>query len=223
MFPHESGRMRAWTDNEEMTRKRFCSLVLVGLSSALPGQQAGEWKPLFDGQSLKGWKETPFTGRGEVRVEDGAILLGKGRLTGITWAGEFPKSGYEIRFEAARFEGKDFFAGVTFPVGDSHCTWINGGWDGTVVGLSSLDDEDASENETSIARDFVTGRWYAFRLAVTAGRIQGWIDGKEVIDADIRGRKVSLRPGEIDRSAPLGFASYATLAGLRKIEYRLIP
>ena len=85
-------------------------------------------------------------------------------MTGITWIGEFPKSGYEIRFEAARLEGNDFFAGIVFPVKDSYCSSINGGWDGTVVGLSNLDGNDASENDTSTIRDFVRGRWYDFDL-----------------------------------------------------------
>ena len=44
-------------------------------------------------------------------------------------------------------------------------------------GLSSLDGDDASENDTSTLRDFVKGRWYAFWLAVTDNRIRGWIDG----------------------------------------------
>ncbi|MBI5086298.1 MAG: DUF1080 domain-containing protein [Acidobacteria bacterium] len=175
---------------------------------------------MFDGTSLKGWRQTAFTGRGDVQVKNGVIVIGTGHLTGITWDGEFPKTGYEIRFEAARFEGNDFFAGITFPVQDSFCSWINGGWGGSVVGLSSLDGDDASENDTSTARDFVKGRWYAFRLEVTENRIRGWIDAELVIDADITGRRVGLRPGEIDLSTPLGFATYSTVAGLRKIEYR---
>lgn len=194
-------------------------IALTVVLSCLPAF-AEQWLPLFDGQSLKGWQETAFRGRGEVRAKDGMILIGKGHLTGITFNGEFPKSDYEIRFEAARLDGSDFFAGITFPVKDSFCTWINGGWGGTVVGLSSLDDDDASENDTSTARDFVKGRWYAFRLSVTEKRIQGWIDGELIIDADIVGRKVGLRPGEMDLSTPLGFATYSTVAGLRKIEYR---
>lgn len=193
-----------------------------GNLSGQSSRAAGEWIPLFDGKSLQGWKETPFRGRGEVRVKDGIISLGAGRLTGITWTSGFPKAGYEIRFEAARLEGNDFFAGITFPVNGDFCSWINGGWGGFVVGLSSLDGDDASENDTSTARDFVKGRWYAFRLEVTETRIRGWIDGNVVIDADIAGRQVGLRPGEIDLSTPLGFASYATLGGLRKIEYRLL-
>jgi len=196
-----------------------------GVTPSLAGQPSpgsDGWTPLFDGKSLEGWKETDFSNRGTVRVDGGAIILGKGYLTGITWKGGFPTTAYEIRFEAARLEGNDFFAGITFPVGKSFCTWINGGWGGTIVGLSNLDGYDASENETSTPYDFVKGRWYSFRLSVTQDRIQAWIDNSMVINADISGRRVDLRFGEIDLNKPLGFASYSTVAGLRKIEYRNI-
>ena len=196
--------------------RRTLSVSAVLIAAAL----AGDWKPLFDGVSLEGWRETPFSGRGPVQVADGTIVLGNGHLTGITWTKPFPKSNYEVHFEAMRVAGRDFFAGVTFPVRDSYCSWINGGWGGMVVGLSSLDGLDASENDTSMVREFETGRWYAFRLRVTDDRIQGWIDDQPVVDADIRGRTVGLRPGEIELSRPFGFASYSTTAKLRKLEYR---
>jgi len=185
-------------------------------------QSGGGWKSMFDGTSLQGWKETPFTGRGKVGVADGTIILGDGVLTGITWTSSFPKSNYEVRLEAARVDGYDFFAGITFPVHDSHCSWINGGWGGSLVGLSSLNDEDASENETATTHDFEKGRWYALRLRVTDDRIQAWIGEEPVIDAYIGDKQVGLRPGEIDLSRPFGIASYSTTAKLRKLEYRLI-
>lgn len=183
---------------------------------------APEWTPLFDGKTLEGWQEAPFYGHGKVAVKAGVLELGNGHMTGVRWIGAaaFPRSGYEIRFEAARLEGNDFFAGIVFPVNDTYCSWINGGWDGTVVGLSNLDGDDASENETSTVRDFVKGRWYRFRLAVTERRITAWIDDAVVIDVDITGRKVGLRFDDTDLCKPLGFASYRTVAGLRKIEYR---
>jgi hypothetical protein len=182
--------------------------------------RAGEWQSLFDGKSLHGWRETPFSGRGKVRVEDGTIILGAGALTGITWAGSFPRSNYEVRLEAARVDGTDFFAGITFPVKEAYCSWINGGWGGLVVGLSSFDERDASENETMIQRNFTKGRWYALRLLVTDDRIQAWIDDEPIIDVALEGREISLRPGQIDLSAPFGIASYSTVGALRKIEYR---
>jgi len=195
-------------------------LVLL-LAGALTAQEPA-WKSMFDGRSLAGWKETPFSGRGKVRVEDGAIVLEKGVLTGITWAGEFPKSNFEVRLEAMRVQGSDFFAGITFPFFDTHCTWINGGWGGMVVGLSSLDNMDASENETSQMRTFENGRWYQLRLLVTTDRMQAWIGDEKVIDVYVANRDIGLRSGEIELSAQFGIASYSTVAKLRKIEYRVL-
>jgi hypothetical protein len=194
-------------------------LLLAGVLTA----QEPAWKSMFDGRSLAGWKETPFSGRGKVRVEDGAIVLEKGVLTGITWASEFPKSNFEVRMEAMRVQGSDFFAGITFPFLDTHCTWINGGWGGMVVGLSSLDNMDASENETSQMRTFENGRWYQLRLLVTTDRMQAWIGDEKVIDVYVANRDIGLRSGEIELSAPFGIASYSTVAKLRKIEYRVLP
>lgn len=182
-----------------------------------------EWRALFDGKSLAGWKESDFLGAGKVSVEKGVITIGAGVLTGITWAGPelpFPASGYEVRIEAARMKGEDFFAGITFPVRDSYCTWINGGWGGTVVGLSSLDGADASRNETSFSRKFELGQWYTFRLRVTPVRISAWIDEELSIDVSIEKKWVALREGDIDRSMPFGIATYATVAAVRKIEWR---
>jgi len=184
---------------------------------------AQDWTPLFDGKSLSGWKETPFRRHGVVTVENGTIVLSPGGpMTGVNWTGQFPKNDYEVRFEATRIKGNDFFASLTFPVRDSFMTWVTGGWGGDIVGLSSIDGWDASDNETRAYFNFETGRWYAFRMLVTAARIRAWIGDQQVIDVQIAGRELSLRPGEIELSAPFGFASYNTAGALRKIEYRLI-
>jgi hypothetical protein len=195
------------------------ALLLVAMGSAASGQ--AEWRPLFDGNSLEGWRETPFTGHGSVSVKGGAIVIGPGQpLAGVTYTGEFPRTGYEIRFEAMRREGADFFASLTFPVGDSFCTFITGGWGGDIVGLSSIDGWDASDNETRSYFTFEAGRWYVFRVQVTDARIQAWIDDRPIVNVEIAGRKVGLRYGDIKLSAPLGLASYNTLGAIRKIEFR---
>jgi hypothetical protein len=206
----------------------LCAALLT--PGALAGQEArhaapvsGEWRSLFDGKSLAGWKESDFFGAGKVTVEKGVITIGSGPLTGINWAASsppFPTSNYEIRIEAARMKGSDFFAGITFPVKESFCTWINGGWGGEVVGLSSIDGADASENETSFSRKFETGRWYSLRLRVTPANISAWIDEELVIDVDIAKKWVALREGDIDKSIPFGIAAYSTVAAVRKIEWR---
>lgn len=204
-------------DNGEMTRRE----LVCSLAPALAW--AEEWTSLFDGASLAGWKPAPFPGQGKVAVREGMIVLERGdRMTGIVLTRPFPKVNYELRFEAARLEGNDFFAGLVFPVRDAFCSWICGGWDGSTVGLSNVDGYDASENETSINRDFRQGRWYGFRLAVTAERLQAWIDDSAVIDLDVTRHQLALRFDDTDLAKPLGFASYGTVGGIRKIEWRRI-
>ena len=201
----------------------FVPCPMAGQESKPAAPAAREWRPLFDGKSLANWKESDFFGAGKVTVEKGVITIGSGVLTGITWAAAslpFPNADYEIHIEAARLKGSDFFAGITFPVGDSFCTWINGGWGGEVVGLSSIDGADASMNETTFTRKFELGRWYSLRLRVTAAAISAWIDDELVIDAGIGQKWIALREGDIDKSIPFGIATYATIAGVRKIEWR---
>jgi len=195
----------------------------MAMTAAAQPNSAG-WRPLFDGKTLGPWRETPFHGgAGKVRVADGVLVLGAGEpLTGVTWTGDFPRTDYEIRLEARRVLGGDFFASLTFPVGDSYCTWVLGGWGGDIVGLSSIDGWDASDNETRTYFTFENGHWYGLRLRVTAQRITAWIDEKQIVNIEIAGRTVGLRPGDIKLSAPLGFASYNTAGELRKIEYRTI-
>ena len=142
-------------------------------------------------------------------------------LTGITLDREFPTSNYEIRLRAKRVEGNDFFCGLTFPVGESHCSFILGGWGGSTVGLSSIDDKDASENETTQYMRFEKGQWYRIRVRVTEEKIQAWIDNDRVVDQDIRDRRISTR-AEVELSKPLGVSAWETRSALQGIEYRLI-
>jgi hypothetical protein len=203
-------------------------LTLSVIATAVAGERAqvtpqSRVRVLFDGKSLKGWKPANFGGEGPVSVRNGEIFLGRGDpLTGITWTGgEIPRMNYEISLEAMKINGSDFFCGLTFPAGDSYCSLILGGWGGTVVGLSSLDGMDASENETSTSMDFAERRWYRVRLRVVPGRITAWLDDKVIVDANTKGLRISTRP-EVNLSKPLGIASYRTEAALRNIGIRTI-
>jgi hypothetical protein len=191
-------------------------LATVSLTAAEP--KAGRVKSLFDGQSLKNWKKTEFGGEGEVEVKDGTIVMETGnRMTGITWSGEeLPKFDYQVSVEAMRVNGSDFFCGITFPVGNDPCSFIVGGWGGGVVGLSSIDGSDASENETTQYQDFASGRWYKVRVRVTKEKIEAWIDDKKMVDLPLKERRISIRT-EVELSRPLGIACFATTAALRNI------
>lgn len=181
-----------------------------------------KWEPLFNGKDLENWKKTKFGGEGEVEVKDGAIIIEQGQpMSGITWKGkEAPyKQSYEIRLEAKRVKGSDFFCGLTFPFNDTHCSLICGGWGGGVTGLSSINFHDASENATTTYREYKNDQWYKIRVQVEPTKIQAWIDDKQVVDQEIKDHKVTTRT-EVDDSKPLGIATYDTAAAIRNFEIR---
>jgi len=176
---------------------------------------------MFDGRTLTGWRETQFAGHGEVQCQSGMIVLNMGDpFTGLNWTNEFPKMNYEVAFDAMRVSGSDFFCGLTVPIGDSFCSLIVGGWGGSLIGISSLDGMDASENETTKFINFEQGRWYRIRLRVTENRIEGWIDKDKLADVVTTGKKISLPPGDIEMSQPFGVASWQTSSALREIRMR---
>jgi len=177
---------------------------------------------IFNGKTLDGWEITNFGTQGPVDVSGGKIYLGMGDgCTGITYLREFPEINYEVTLEAMRVEGNDFFCGMTFPVGKDPCTLIVGGWGGSVVGLSSIDGKDASENETTRYMQFEKNRWYKIKLRVTEEKIEAWIDEEKVVDFTIDGKKLSIRP-EVELSKPFGIASWRTTAALRNLKVQSI-
>jgi hypothetical protein len=181
---------------------------------------------LFDGKTLGKWKKTPFGGEGDVFInEDGNLEFGFGAvITGVHW-GEAPPatSNYELSLEAMKLDGNDFFIALTFPVKDSHATFVVGGWGGGVVGLSCVDDLNASENETMSIEGFENDVWYKIRVKVTDDQLQAWIDDNEAVTLDLEGRKISLLPGDIELSVPVGIAAYQTRAQYRNLVWKKLP
>jgi hypothetical protein len=177
---------------------------------------------IFNGKSLWGWEITNFGPQGPVYVSGGEIILGMGDgCTGITWKKEFPSINYIVTLDAKRVSGNDFFCGITFPVGKDPCTLIVGGWGGMVVGLSSINNMDASENETTILQKFEKDRWYNICLRVKEDSIIALIDNYYVVDFAIDNKKLSIRP-EVELSKPFGIASWNTTAAIRNIRVKRI-
>ena len=178
---------------------------------------------LVNGKDLGDWKKTEYGGEGEVFVdEEGNLEFGFGAvLTGVHWGKEAPaKSNYEISLEAMKLDGYDFFCALTFPVKESHATFVIGGWGGGVVGISSVDDLNASENETMNSEGFENNRWYKVRVRVTDDKIDAWLDEDHMVDLPLKDRKISLLPGDIELSVPIGLASYQTRSQYRNIVWK---
>ncbi|HCQ78932.1 MAG TPA: DUF1080 domain-containing protein [Verrucomicrobiales bacterium] len=178
---------------------------------------------LFNGKDLGDWESTRYGGEGEVMVnEEGNLEFDFGAvMTGVNWNGEPPAtSNYEISLDAMKLDGYDFFVALTFPVQDSHATFVVGGWGGGVVGISSVDDLNASENETMNIEGFLKDQWYRIRVRVTDDHLSAWIDEQQMVNLPLEGKKISLLPGDIELSVPIGIASFQTRAQYRNIQWR---
>lgn len=176
------------------------------------------------------WKASDIPEEGKVRftpdwrLHEGEIELEPGQpMTGVVldaskWtSARMPVTRYSIEYEAMRVEGNDFFGTVTFPVNDAHVSLVVGGWGGTLVGISSIDDMDASENTTRGNAYFENNRWHQVRIEVRDDGIQAWINHKLFVNVSTKGHKLSLRAGDIEKCAPFGFATYATHARIRDV------
>jgi hypothetical protein len=172
---------------------------------------------LFNGKTLDGWKITEYGPQGPVLVSEGKLVLNYGDgCTGVTWERDFPKVNYEVTLEARRTVGNDFFCGITFPVNDEFCSLIVGGWGGTVVGLSSIDGNDAEHNSTRILKKFDKNVWYKIKLQVTGEKVIAWIDDEKLVDFNYPGHRLSLR-AEVSLSKPFGLFTWQTTGEIRNI------
>ncbi|MGK7397694.1 MAG: 3-keto-disaccharide hydrolase [Candidatus Cyclobacteriaceae bacterium M3_2C_046] len=197
--------------------------LLIGfLGFFISTLQAQKVVEMFDGHSLKGWKITNFGPQGPVEVLDSMMVLHIGDgLTGVTWQDTFPQNNYEVYLQAQRLLGNDFFCGVTFPVQEGFCSLILGGWGGALVGISSIDGLDASENELTQYIRFEDNQWYDVRIRVVHDSIKVWLDQVQIIGFKKGNHELSVR-NDIALAKPFGISAWSTRAGIRKVRYQML-
>jgi len=218
---HQSWTRSAWMATWTMI---LWSLVPAALGRCQEDTKgAGPWQKMLVDKSMEGWKSTQFGGDGQIGfTEEGHLSLDVGDpLTGITYEKDFPKSNFEVTWEANRKSGSDFLAGLTFPVGDEHASFICGGWGGGLIGISSIDGNDASENSTASYKDIKNDRWYRFRLVVSDEAIMVWMDDEELIQVERKGKSFSVR-GEVRASRPFGYCVFRSKVEVRNLQYRTL-
>lgn len=185
---------------------------------------APTWTPLLAAGETGAWRPAEYGGEAELYRRDGALVLERGApLAGIVWTGEtLPREDYELEVVAARLDGSDFFAAVTFPVGESACTFVPGGWGGATTGLSNVDGADASGNSTTRYVSYRQGEFYTIRIRVDREAVRVWLDGELLVDQPRAGHVFGIRP-EMEPCRPLGIAAWACRAAVRSARIRRLP
>jgi hypothetical protein len=179
-------------------------------------KSADGWTP------LRGkWEACEFGGDGEIEIKPNLITMQYGDpITGVRWAGDVLRDNYEIELEGRRVDGFDFFCAVTFPVGEKgKASLVLGGWGGGTMGISSIDDHDASDNETTQYRDFKNDQWYKARIRVEESRVAVWIDDVLEIQHPRKGHRFDIR-GEMDPCLPLGLANFQCESQIKNLRVR---
>ncbi|MDZ4405105.1 family 16 glycoside hydrolase [Prosthecobacter sp.] len=212
--------------NQSITRfgGRAAWLCLFFVLTHCGPPRRSEWKLLAD-EFTASWKAAGIAEEGSVSIKDGEITLHPGQpMTGVRFdpwkSADLPRMRYSIEYEAMRLEGNDFFGTMTFPVNEAHVSLVIGGWGGTLVGISSIDDMDANENNTHGNAYFENNRWHKVRVEVREDELRAWINDKLFVNVSTKGHKLGLRPGDIEKCAPFGFASFATQARIRSVVIR---
>jgi hypothetical protein len=195
----------------------FLALILVSALSL-----HAETVALFNGKDLSGWKAADIWGNGKVEaLTNGVVSCGLGKpLTGLAYTNSFPTMSYEVKMEALRKEGSDFFVAMTIPVESNACTVVIGGWGGGLCGISSINFMDASENQYSEGVVFKNDVWYTLRVRVTPGLLEVFLNDT-LYTAKVPFESSSaftLRAGsDIDKTKPFGLATYETKALWRNL------
>ena len=198
----------------------LCCLV----SCSAPGaadRESFEWRDLLSEEVVDGWRASAFGISGNEEIAAHRIAMSMGNpFTGVTWHGDpIPDVDYEIELIARKTMGVDVFCGLTFPVNDNFCTLILGGWGGSLTGLSSVNEIDASENFTRSFQRYDIGTDYTIRLRVEEDRVRAWLQGELLLEVELGENELSVRP-EVEPSLPLGIACYNTATQISSFRVR---
>jgi hypothetical protein len=136
--------------------------------------QAGTWEDLFNGRDLSGWDPQS---KADWRVEGGAIVASKGQDGLLTTQGRYRDFELELEFRAGEETESGVMLASPKEVADpaSECYEVNiaptsGGYPtGSLTGrLRSTDPSDSPD-------------WRRMRVKVENGKVEVWIDGKQVV------------------------------------------
>ncbi|NQT87977.1 DUF1080 domain-containing protein, partial [bacterium] len=147
---------------------------------------AGEWRDLFDGKTLDGWRKSKWIqGKpgAEVSIKDGAIAHdGQLRRSVIVWDGEMPKTDYELAVSAMPLHDRGHFLEVTIPVGSTHYGFMTGGGE-TAMRFHVRDREQREKLGYKKATTYQVGRWHDIHFRVSKDRrVTVSVDGVQQLD-----------------------------------------
>lgn len=174
--------------NQALTRRGFQSALAAALAAPAVGAPAGGWVNLFDGHSLKGWREAENKGSWKVA---GGALLADGPRSHLFYDG--PVNGasfrnFELEAEVMTEPGAN--SGIYF-----HTAWQEKGWplkgfeiqvNNTATGEGTYRERKKSGSlygVRNVYKQFLRNReWFTLRAEVRGKNIRIYLNGMMVVD-----------------------------------------
>lgn len=209
----------------------FTTVALLSAAVVLadPAEVESEWKPLFNGKDLSGWKA--IDGPQESwRVEDGVVFCtgdGAGWLSTEAEYGNFeielefrvPPGGNSGVFLRAPHEGNPAYQGLEIQVLDDHAEVYADlrptQYTGSVYGLVA-----ASPRVTGKAAE-----WQRMRILCDGAHVVVTLNGTKIVDADLAQylNRADEHPGLKRTRGHIGLQNHGSRLDYRNVRIRELP
>tara|TARA_B100000945_G_scaffold288636_1_gene261131 strand:- start:816 stop:1553 length:738 start_codon:yes stop_codon:yes gene_type:complete len=202
-----------------MFRIYFCFLLLLPITTAFAAEP--DFKTLFDGSSLNGWKQS-----GNWVIQDDKSVHRTGSGGSLTYIGQKLPDDFELRFEWKVASGAN--SGVYYRPGQYEYQILH-----------NQVHRDGKNPRTSAASLYFcmapshdatrpVGEWNTARVICKGSVIQHWLNGKKVIDFDYQDKRwafnvelLKKRGAELNsRGAHLSLQDHGDPVWYRKIKVR---
>lgn len=153
--------------------------LLAGLwLSATSSGLAAEWKELFDGTTLDGWKAQTTV---NWRVDHGIIVADKGREGLLTTTGTYTDYEIEVTFRSKEDTRSGICLSSPTTVTDpgSECYKL------AIAPPSAAFPTGSLEGRSRVPGERYEG-WRTYRAKVAGAKVTVWLDGKQVLEYDDR-------------------------------------
>jgi hypothetical protein len=190
---------------------------------------AGEWKPLFNGKDLDGWKAVggPMA---SWKVEDG-LLFCSGKGSGwLSTTGEYSNFEIELEFRVpdagnsgvflrAPHEGDPAYAGMEIQILDDHWPKYASARPAQFTG-SLYDVQAASPRVTKKA-----GEWQKMDIVADGKRVKVTLNGTLVVDTNLKDHvdSAAKHPGITRDKGYVGLQNHGSRLDFRNIRIRELP
>lgn len=175
------------------TTSLLAAAALPFVSTGLAAENEEGFKPLFNGESLEGWKVSE--NKESFKIEDGAIVA-EGRRAHAFYVGEVGGGkfrNFELRLEA--LTRKSANGGVFF-----HTEYQEKGWPGKGYEIqvnNTQGDPKKTGGLYSVVDNmepFEDDKWMEMVIRVENGTITSTVDGKKLVEHKPEGDKSKLQP-----------------------------